>query len=133
MLRSEICLVRLVGLREIFHIKFFSSGNIRIESCKLWGENGYYMQIAHEAYCIKRDAKLKKQEGERLSLYQVKEILWNSLTVRAMVLQRDGARIGMRDGRKARKRTRDQTRNSIEKLAVTGERRRRRHGKQGFA
>lgn len=50
-----------------------------------------------------------------------------------MVLQRDGARIGMRDGRKARKRTRDQTRNSMEKLAVIGGRRRRTHGKQGFA
>lgn len=50
-----------------------------------------------------------------------------------MVLQRAGAKFGMRGDRKAKRRTRNQRRNNMEKLAVTEERRKRTHGKPGFA
>ena len=46
-----------------------------------------------------------------------------------MVLQRAGAKFGMRHERKTRRRTRNQRRNNMEKLAVIGERRKRTHGK----
>ena len=49
-----------------------------------------------------------------------------------MILQRADAKFGMRVERKAR-RTRNQRRNNMEKLAATGERRKRTYGKPGFA
>jgi len=49
-----------------------------------------------------------------------------------MVLQRAVPKFGMRGERKAR-RTRNQRRNNMEKLAIIGERRKRTHGKPGFA